>query len=148
MDVAIIGTWAHAVCLAPSTGVADLSRVIGVDTTGADRVGPQLICASPEGTKDFTFVMDLDTGNQVVFVEFTLVEQIPLEDFRQRFGLGREAIPGPHQVAPTVIFDPVWPPGAQRGCSVLVDLVPGERHANSEVKSVTLYLRLMPPAEA
>ena len=142
-----IERWARAICRAETAHADDLSRAMGIDTAGASRIGCQLICAPPAGTGEFEFVLDLDREQEVVvFVEFTLTAGVPLDDFRALFGAGREAMPGPHQVSPTHIFDPVWPDGAPRACAVLADLT-DDWPREERVRSVTLYLRHQPSAD-
>jgi hypothetical protein len=82
----------------------------------------------------------------VAFVEFTPRGRVLLDDLRARFGPGREAMPGPHQLTPTYIFDPVWPSGAPRACAILADLA-DDWPREERVRSVTLYLRRQPSVD-
>jgi len=141
-----IDRWARAMCQAETAHTNELSRAMGIDITGATRIGCQLICAPPAGTEEFEFVLDLDREDVVVFVEFTLTGRVLLDAFHARFGVGRESMPGPHQLTPTYIFDPVWPTGAPRACAVLADLA-DDWPREERVRSVTLYLRRQPSVD-
>lgn len=154
VDVDVIESWARAVCHAGSSSVRDVSAAMGIDVAGARQIGCQLVLTPPEGTDHFELVLDLDTGQRVMFAEFTLAQQLPLDALRARFGDGELVMSGPHQAMPTVVFDPVCPAGSPRACAVLADLsdgdpadgdpADGDPYAQALVRSVMLYPRPLP----
>jgi hypothetical protein len=146
MDVDLIERWTWALCESETARIDEVSRAIGVETGSAWRVGCQIICSPPEGVELFEYVMDLDARDDVVSVDFTLTEQMPLDHLQARFGPGVMTPLGPHQSSPTVMFDLIWPDEAPRACVLLADL--GRDWPDEEcVQRVSLCLR-QPPADS
>ncbi|WP_432974605.1 hypothetical protein [Dactylosporangium sp. CA-233914] len=140
MELDIVDRWVSALRYTESMHVNDVSRAMGVAIIGAERVSCQLVCPPPAGTARFEFVLDLETKDRVIFVEFMLAEPLPLSDLEARFGIGEVTVPSPHQVNSTIAFEPPSPERALRACSVLADLeYEWPRVGPDRVRSIVLY---------
>jgi hypothetical protein len=137
--VALLVDWAYAVCEAPTATPTDLAGALEVELATAQTLGSQRIFPPPTGTTHLEFVLGHDDAT-VAFIDVTPVGIVTIADLEASFGEGREAPTGPHEPAPTVIFDDIWPDGAARGCTVLARLRPGPRETH-DVATVTLYLQ-------
>jgi len=126
-------------CLAASAAPADIAQALDLDLATADRVGSQRIFPPPTGTTYFELVVERD-GISVVFLEFVPTTPLTAAALAGVFGDWREAPAGPHQIAPTLLFDDLWPDAAQRGCSVLARSAPGWPQLD-RVEGVVLYLQ-------
>jgi hypothetical protein len=138
--VGLLADWVQAVCEAPTALSEDLASVLGVDLARAETLGSQRIFPPPPGTTHLEFILGHDDA-AVAFIDVTPSEAVTVADLEESFGEGHEALPGPHEAAPTVIFDDVWPDGAARGCTVLARLTPGPQETTRDVATVTLYLQ-------
>jgi hypothetical protein len=58
----------------------------------------------------------------VKYVEYSPSSELSVDDLTELLGEGRDAPLGPHEVAPTVIFDDLWPDSSPRGCTVMARL--------------------------
>jgi hypothetical protein len=142
---ALVCRWAHDVCSAPSASTADLARLLTLDPKTAERLGRQLIFPPSDATSHLEFVLGPDEKT-VIFIELATNAPLTIGELTETLGVGREAPPGPHQIAPTIIFDDLWPPDAARGCSVLAR-VTADYPQPDTVKTVVLYVQTRPSAE-
>ena len=97
---------------------------MGLDLSLAERLGSQWILPPPAGVTYLEFVVGRD-GEHVAFVEFTPSAVTTAAALTAAFGTWRQAPAGPHQDAPTLLFDGPQPDAAPRGCSVLARVSPG-----------------------
>jgi len=132
--------WAHAVCTTPTGSPPELAEVLGTTIASAVKLGCQLICTPPAGIEHLEIVLGLDDPETVTFIEITPRGTITVDELAALLGDGREAPSGPHQPAPTVVFDDIWPHDAPRGCTVLANLDPGWPQPTT-IDTVVLYLQ-------
>ena len=132
--------WAHAVCTATTASPAELAEVLGTTIDSAVKLGCQFICTPPTGVEHFEIVVRPDDLETVTFIELTPIGTITVDQVATLLGEGREAMGGPHQPAPTVIFGDVRPDDAPRGCTVLAKLDSGWPQPNT-IDKVVLYLQ-------
>jgi hypothetical protein len=133
----LVWRWAHEVCLAPSVSAVELARALQVDVGEAESLGRQRIFPPLPETSHMQFVLGPDEKT-VIFIELRTSGPMTVHDLTDMLGPGREAPPGPHQLAPTIIFDEMWPPDAERGCSVLAR-VTADYPQSDTVHTVVLY---------
>jgi hypothetical protein len=131
--------WAHAVCTATTASPTELAEALGTTIGGAVKLGCQFICTPPASVEHFEIVVALTTRD-VTFIELTPSGTITVDELAALLGQGREAMSGPHQPAPTVMFDDLWPDDAPRGCTVLANLDPGWPQPKT-IDTVVLYLQ-------
>jgi hypothetical protein len=136
---ALVRHWANEVCQAPSVSAGDLARALRLDLGEARRLGRQRIFPALNGASRLEFVLGAD-AETVLFIEVATTPAVTVAELVAVLGPGRKAMPGPHQLAPTIIFDDVWPPGAPRGCAILARLKAGD-HQLDAVDVVTLHPR-------
>jgi hypothetical protein len=137
--VALLVDWVRAVCEAPAARSEDLASALGLDLAGAETLGSQRIFSPPPSTSHLEFVLNHDDST-VAFIDVTPSDTVTKADLEEVFGDGHKAPTGPHEPAPTVIFDDIWPDDAARGCTVLARLKPGLVETD-DVATVTLYLQ-------
>jgi hypothetical protein len=132
--------WAHAVCTATTASPTELAEALGTTIGSAVKLGCQFICTPPAGLEHFEIVARLDDLETVTFIELMPSGTITVDQVAALLGEGREAMGGPHQPAPTVIFDDIRPDDAPRGCTVLAKLDPGWPQPKT-IDTIVLYLQ-------
>ncbi|WP_432827538.1 hypothetical protein [Dactylosporangium sp. CA-092794] len=136
--------WAREVCASTSRHADDLATAMGLDLNTAEVLGSQWIFdPPPPGTSYCEYVVDDD--DTLLFAEFIPDAPTRVEDLVPLFGDGRAIVGGPHDAAPTVMFELLAPPGASHACRVTARLRPSDPQT-SEVESVLLHPRLLPAA--
>jgi hypothetical protein len=118
----------------------DLARALNLDLGQARRLGRQRIFPPSQGISRLQFVLGPEAAETVLFIEFAIEPAMRVDELTALLGPGQMAEPGPHQKAPTVIFDDVLPQDAQRGCAVLARLT-ADHPLVSVVDVVVLYPR-------
>jgi hypothetical protein len=119
----LVGRWARQVCEVPEASATPLAPALGLDLDGARRQGAQVVFPPSAATTHAQFVVDAD-GETLLFVELRTAAGLALADLTATFGSGRLAAPGPHQLAPTMVYD-VAVAGAPRAARVLARCVAG-----------------------
>ncbi|MEU4643347.1 hypothetical protein [Micromonospora sp. NPDC023814] len=119
----LVSRWARQVCDVPEASATVLAQVLQLDLDAARRVGAQRVFPPSEAITHAQFVVDAD-GDTLHFLELRTRAPLTVADLTATFGAGRLAAPGPHQVAPTMIFD-IPDEGSPRKARVLARCVAG-----------------------
>lgn len=138
----LLATWVLQICRARSAAAPDIAAGLGLDLVTAEHVGSQRLFAGVGAVGRCELVLDQD-ATTVLFAELQPRAATTVAELAASLGTGRVLPMGPHDRAPSLIFDDIWPAGSERGCTVLLRLA-GPPHAPAApdmVASVVLYLQ-------